>query len=279
MFSMLCFLETASVRGLPIVAVRGSCSMSEEEMVGTTGFEPATSRTPSVRATRLRYVPTGKLTATGQQNQKAESGEGISTSKVSPPFEQRQECAERVAQIEQHLAAQKLRGPFRRGAGASAIGFSGAIVLAEMPPRTRDGESFVVEEPLDAEDHIHVVLAVEPTAAGAFQRLKHGEFGFPVTKDERCQIRQAAGFADAVEFFLRGDLRCCAVALHRKAPPGGGRRYRSSLRAIDVEGGVHSSRSAPRPDDLLSRLRRRWMNRTGVPTKSYLARSWFSRKR
>jgi hypothetical protein len=28
-------------------------------MVGTTGFEPATSRTPSVRATRLRYVPTG----------------------------------------------------------------------------------------------------------------------------------------------------------------------------------------------------------------------------
>ena len=29
------------------------------KMVGTTGFEPATSRTPSVRATRLRYVPTG----------------------------------------------------------------------------------------------------------------------------------------------------------------------------------------------------------------------------
>src|SRR5256885_5759219 len=27
------------------------------EMVGTTGFEPATSRTPSVRATRLRHVP------------------------------------------------------------------------------------------------------------------------------------------------------------------------------------------------------------------------------
>jgi hypothetical protein len=45
-----------------------------KKMVGTTGFEPATSRTPSVRATRLRYVPTGKLTATGQGNQKAESG-------------------------------------------------------------------------------------------------------------------------------------------------------------------------------------------------------------
>src|SRR5208282_5244009 len=29
-----------------------------KEVVGTTGFEPATSRTPSVRATRLRHVPT-----------------------------------------------------------------------------------------------------------------------------------------------------------------------------------------------------------------------------
>ena len=76
-----------------------------QKMVGTTGFEPATSRTPSVRATRLRYVPTGKLTATGQGNQMAESGERISTSKVSPPFEQRQESAQRIAQIEQHLAA------------------------------------------------------------------------------------------------------------------------------------------------------------------------------
>src|ERR1700682_3745659 len=114
--------------------------MSEEEMVGTTGFEPATSRTPSVRATRLRYVPTGKLTATGQGNQKAESGEGISTSKVSPPFEQRQECAERVTQIQQHLAAQKLRGPFRRMIGASGLRFGGAFVLAEMPSRARDGE-------------------------------------------------------------------------------------------------------------------------------------------
>jgi hypothetical protein len=29
-------------------------------MVGMTGFEPATSRTPSVRATRLRHIPSGK---------------------------------------------------------------------------------------------------------------------------------------------------------------------------------------------------------------------------
>ena len=36
----------------------GSVGTAERKMVGTTGFEPATSRTPSVRATRLRYVPT-----------------------------------------------------------------------------------------------------------------------------------------------------------------------------------------------------------------------------
>ena len=37
-----------------------------EKMVGTARFELATSRTPSVRATRLRYVPTGVPTAKEQ---------------------------------------------------------------------------------------------------------------------------------------------------------------------------------------------------------------------
>ena len=31
-------------------------------MVGATGFEPVTTRTPSVCATRLRYAPTRKIT-------------------------------------------------------------------------------------------------------------------------------------------------------------------------------------------------------------------------
>src|SRR5258708_7282597 len=49
-------------------------TMELEEMVGTARFELATSRTPSVRATRLRYVPTGKLTATGPRNQRPNRG-------------------------------------------------------------------------------------------------------------------------------------------------------------------------------------------------------------
>src|SRR6266481_1158219 len=174
-FSMLSFSRNYQGTRFTACGIEGSGSVCEEEMVRTTGFEPATSRTPSVRATSLRYVPTGKLTETGQGNQKAESGEGISTSKVSPPFEQRQESSQRIAQIQQHLAAQKLRGPFRRRIDASAIGFGGAIVLAEVPPRARDGESLVVEQPLDAEDHIHIVLAVETVSAGALDRLEHRE--------------------------------------------------------------------------------------------------------
>src|SRR6267378_3877822 len=196
--------------------------MSEEEMVGTTGFEPATSRTPSVRATRLRYVPTGKLTATGQGNQKAESGEGISTSKVSPPFEQRQESAQRIAQIQQHFAAQELRRAFRRMPLARAFRLEISFMLAQKPPRPSDGEAFVVEQPLDAEDHVHVILAVEAMAAGAFDRLEHGKLGFPVAQNERFEVRETADFANAVEFFLRGDLRCCAVVWHRKPCRGTG---------------------------------------------------------
>jgi hypothetical protein len=54
-------------------------------MVGTTGFEPAASRTPSVRATRLRHVPTG---------------EGIATS-LSLAFEKGQDREQFLVKIEQ----------------------------------------------------------------------------------------------------------------------------------------------------------------------------------
>ncbi len=99
-------------------------------MVGTTGFEPATSRTPSVRATRLRYVPTERAASAGRgveapgflgpHNVRAKAPTPVVyprlsyPSRLSPPFEQRQESAQRIAQIEQHFAAQKLRRAFRR---------------------------------------------------------------------------------------------------------------------------------------------------------------------
>ncbi len=63
-------------------------------MVGTARFELATSRTPSVRATRLRYVPTAAA---------AQKGRKLTNSTVSLAFEQRQETAQGIAQVEQHF--------------------------------------------------------------------------------------------------------------------------------------------------------------------------------
>ena len=59
-------------------------------MVGTARFELATSRTPSVRATRLRYVPTVAATQNSRK---------LNNSTVSLAFEERQETAEGIAQV------------------------------------------------------------------------------------------------------------------------------------------------------------------------------------
>src|ERR1700722_9555018 len=69
---------------------------SEEKMVGTTGFEPATSRTPSVRATRLRYVPTGREPALPNFDQ---SFYLRGSRSLSLGFEQRQESTQLIPQV------------------------------------------------------------------------------------------------------------------------------------------------------------------------------------
>src|SRR5215472_11064303 len=96
----------------------------KKKMVGTARFELATSRTPSVRATRLRYVPTEAAISRRERLKPQVWGrcvmlelklrpfyleETAPTSRLSPPFEKRQESVQRVAQIEQHPAAEQLR--------------------------------------------------------------------------------------------------------------------------------------------------------------------------
>ena len=79
-------------------------------MVGTARFELATSRTPSVRATRLRYVPTDALTATRRGVlREGRIAAASAPTRLSPAFEKRQESVQRVAQIEKQLAAEQLR--------------------------------------------------------------------------------------------------------------------------------------------------------------------------
>src|ERR1700688_589129 len=123
-------------------------------MVGTTGFEPATSPTPRVRDTRLRYVPTELLRS------------GLySFIRLSLAFEKRQESAQRVAQVQQHLPAQELRRALgRRTAGRTAARTRGAqalalaVLLAQMPPRAGNREPLVIEQPLNPQDHLHIFL-------------------------------------------------------------------------------------------------------------------------
>src|SRR5713226_7941413 len=155
----------------------------ERKMVGTTGFEPATSRTPSVRATRLRHVPTA-------------------TFRVSPAFQKGQERAQSVAQIEQHFAAQELpRAVFH--AGAARLFGGPAIAFAQMAARTGDGKPFVVQQPLDAPDHFDVFAAIHAVPRGGLHRLQHRKLRLPVAQDEGLRVGQAADLADAKQFLLR----------------------------------------------------------------------------
>src|SRR5271163_3244296 len=142
-----------------------SIGTAERKMVGTTGFEPATSRTPSVRATRLRYVPTA-----------------CTVCSLSLAFEKGQDGEEFFVQIEEKFAL-SLRGSFaagrrsmsvRGGVGFAAIasGDIGARVFAvflaalfEMFARAGDGETFFVEQALDFENGFDVFAAVEAMAA------------------------------------------------------------------------------------------------------------------
>ena len=84
---LFCFRDFS---GIPAAAARACAN----EVVGTTGFEPATSRTPSVRATRLRYVPTvtAFLRHCGAKNRRKSQN-----FRVSLGFKQRQERPQRVA--------------------------------------------------------------------------------------------------------------------------------------------------------------------------------------
>src|SRR5207249_9601228 len=97
---------------------RGKNTEATKKLVGAPGFEPGTSRTPSVRATRLRYAPT------------------ISILPCSTPFEKRQESAQRIAHVQQHFSIQKLPRAVSRSDRSARFGVCcRCATLAQMPPR------------------------------------------------------------------------------------------------------------------------------------------------
>src|SRR5579863_758553 len=169
-------------------------------MVGTTGFEPATSPTPRVRDTRLRYVPTDLLRS------------GLySFIRLSLAFEKRQESAQRISQVQQHLPAQKLRRSVTAQATAAnstraanrARVFTIAVLLSQMSPRPRNRKSFVIQQPLDPQHHLHIFLPVKPVPARTLHRLEHRKLRLPIAQNKWLQRRQPADLANAIKFLFR----------------------------------------------------------------------------
>src|SRR5580765_498674 len=110
-------------------------------MVGAPGFEPGTSRTPSVRATRLRYAPTY-------------------LARLSSAFEKGQESAQRIAHIEEHFSVQKLRRSITGRNRRATVRLSGRAAFPQVSPRARNRKSFVVQQPLDFQDQVDIFLPV-----------------------------------------------------------------------------------------------------------------------
>jgi hypothetical protein len=153
-------------------------------MVGTTGFEPATSRTPSVRATRLRHVPTP-----------------CNENSVSLAFEKGQDGEEFFVEIEEKLALGAEGGFAARGSVGVSDGLARRAVaggfVREIFAGAGDGEAFFVEKALDLEHGLDVFSTVKALTARAFHRLEHGEFGFPEAQNEGFGGCEPADFSDA----------------------------------------------------------------------------------
>src|SRR5690349_2164483 len=135
-------------------------------LVGTTGFEPATSRTPSVRATRLRHVPTA-----------------CRATSLSPAFEKGQDRQQFLMKIEQRLLTRlrKPRRTRRRHHAGLLLGRSIAVLpaqnlrlgchLSQMLPRPGQREALFVKQALDLVNGVDIFPPVETVPGRRFHGL------------------------------------------------------------------------------------------------------------
>ncbi len=157
-------------------------------MVGTTGFEPATSRTPSVRATRLRYVPT--VSSAYHSDSKAvnkERSESLRSSKVWRLSIASCDDAVRSAACAAIAARILRRAPRPRRVAAPPLPSRsspapGQRLIAQVAPRSRNRETFVVQQALDCKYGVDIFAAIQPVPLGAFHRLKHRKLRLPIAQ-------------------------------------------------------------------------------------------------
>ena len=141
--------------------------------------------------------------------------------RLSLAFEKRQESAQSVSQVQQHLPAQKLRGSLSsRTAGRTTASTSCArvlgiaILLAQVPPGASDRKPLVIQQPLNPQHHLHIFLPVKPVPARTLYRLKHGKFRLPIPQYERFQSGQPADLANPIKILFNRRLRCGSSTRH-----------------------------------------------------------------
>src|SRR5215510_5613471 len=100
-------------------------------MGGNAGFELVTSRTPRGDPSQLPLPPASKL-ITKEENREGRIAVASALTRLSPPFEKRQESVQRVAQIEQHPAAEQLRSTVSRVIRAAMGRIFGAAFFAQV---------------------------------------------------------------------------------------------------------------------------------------------------
>src|SRR5215472_7694101 len=109
-----------------------------------------------------------------------------------------------------------------------------------MLARASDGESFFVEQLLDAQHVLDVFAAIHALSGIAFDRFQQGEFSFPEAQDVGGQAAELGDFADAeVELFRNDDFR----VLRRDFGFGGHRSWSWKILSL-LSACVHS---APQP--------------------------------
>src|ERR1039458_7668532 len=85
---------------------------------------------------------------------------------------------------------------------------------AQLLARAGDGESLLIEQPLDVQHALDVALAVHALTRAALYRLQLRELGLPETQHVGRQVAQRGHFADAEIKFV-GDENFIRFVLRR----------------------------------------------------------------
>src|SRR5690606_37439359 len=168
----------------------------KNEVVGATGFEPATSCAPCKCATRLRHAPTGRASVT----EKADAGRRLCDGTRAATDLCRARLAAQqlqyVLELRPHLADDLL----------ALADVAARLVTGQPLPRSADREAFLVQQTPNLADDQHVLALIVAAVAAPLDGLQLRELLLPVSEHMRLHAAQIADFTDR-EVALTGDRR------------------------------------------------------------------------